>query len=179
MAAFNYSFRAVLASITILSGTVLSIAFLSNTFADSASAASKAATKKNFAAKCERVYGSDKSVKALAIEQSLSYQDICDCAQTNKNLKKQIGAAGIKCFDTKITNFNQPTITGEPPGPNPPPGVTLEGFNPGNNKNVGKATETPPNGTGSAGKFGVDLSSAADNGNCCAGGDKGASNGNK
>jgi hypothetical protein len=179
MAAFNYSFRAVLASITILSGTALSIALLSNTFTDSASAASKAATKKNFAAKCERVYGSDKSVKALAIEETLSYQQLCVCARTNRALRQQLGAAGISCANNQITNFNQPTISGEPPGgPNPPPGTTLTGFNPGNNRNVGKATETPPGGTGSAGKFGVDLSSAADNGNCCAGGDKGASNGN-
>src|SRR5215216_6190912 len=127
MAAFNYSFRAALASITILSGTALSIAFISNAFTDSASAASKASAKRNFAAKCERVYASDKSVKALAIEQSLSYKEICDCAQSSKNLKKQIGAAGIKCFDTKITNFNQPTISGEPPGGPSPPGVTPPG----------------------------------------------------
>jgi hypothetical protein len=176
MAAFNYSFRAVLASITILSGTALSIALLSNIFIDSASAASKAATKKNFAAKCERVYGSDKSVKALAIEETLSYQQLCVCARTNRALRQQLGAAGISCANNQITNFNQPTLGGTPPGT--PPGSTLTGFNPGNNKNVGKATETPPGGTGSAGKFGVDLSSAADNGNCCAGGDKGASNGN-
>lgn len=174
MAAFNYSFRAVLASITILSGTALSIAFLSNTFTDSASAASKAATKKNFAAKCERVY-SNKSVKALAITPA-SNQEICACAQTNRDLRRQLGAAGIKCNQTTITNFNLATPNA-PPGVTPP-GVTLEGFNPGNNKNVGKATETPPNGNGSAGKFGVDLSKEANNGNCCLGGDKGASNGN-
>jgi hypothetical protein len=176
MAAFNYSFRAVFASITILSGTALSIAFLSNTFPDSASAASKALAKKNFAAKCERVY-SNSSLKALAIEETLSYQQLCVCARTNRALRQQLGAAGISCTNNQITNFNQPTIGGTPPG-GPPPGSTLTGFNPGNNKNVGKATETPPGGTGSADKFGVDLSSAAGNGNCCAGGDKGASNGN-
>jgi hypothetical protein len=179
MAAFNRSFRAVLTSITILSGTALSIAFLSNTFTDSASAASKASAKRNFAAQCERVY-SNKSVKALAIEETLSYQQICVCARTNRELRRQLTAAGVTCTNNQITNFNQPTISGEPPGgPNPPPGATLTGFNPGNNKNVGNAGETPPNGNGSAGKFGVDLSSAADNGNCCAGGDRGASNGNK
>jgi hypothetical protein len=179
MAAFDYSFRAVLASITILSGTALSIAFFSNTFGDSASAASKASAKGNFAAKCDRVYG-NASVKALAVEETLSYQQICVCARTNRDLRRQLNAAGVTCTNNQITNFNQPTISGEPPGgPNPPPGATLTGFNPGNHKNVGKAGETPPNGNGSAGKFGVDLSSAADNGNCCAGGDRGASNGNR
>jgi hypothetical protein len=144
MAAFNYSFRAVLASITILSGTALSIAFLSNTFFDSASAANKGATKRNFAAKCERVY-SNKSVKALAIEEARSYQQICVCAQNNRELRRQLSAAGVTCTNNQITNFNQPTPSTDTGGPTPPGGPTLG--NPGNLKSVGHAGEGPPNAT--------------------------------
>lgn len=117
------SFRAVLASITILSGTALSIVFLSSTFTDSASAASKVSAKRNFAAQCERVYGTT-SVKALAIEETLSYQQICVCARTNRELRRQLNAAGVTCANNQITNINQPVSQpGEPgPGPNPDPG---------------------------------------------------------
>ena len=130
MAAFNYFFRAVLASITILSGTVLSIAFLSSTFTDSASAASKASAKRNFAAQCERVY-SNRSVKALAIEETLSYQQLCVCARTNRALRQQLGAAGVSCANNQISNFNQPVSPpGEPgPGPGPGPSPALKGNN--------------------------------------------------
>jgi hypothetical protein len=125
MVAFNCSFRAVLASITILSGTALSIVFTSNTFINSASAA-----KKNFAAKCERVY-SDRSVKALAIGEPLSYQQACICARTNREFRRQLGASGISCTNNQITNFNQPVSpSGEPgPGPGPDPSPALKGNN--------------------------------------------------
>ena len=125
MVAFNCSFRAVLSTITILSGTALSIAFIGNTFINSASAA-----KKNFAAKCERAY-SDRSVKALAIEETLSYQQLCVCARTNRALRQQLGAAGISCANNQITNFNEPVSpSGEPgPGPGPDPSPALNGNN--------------------------------------------------
>jgi hypothetical protein len=125
MVAFNCSFRAVLASITILSGTALSIAFISNTFINSASAA-----KKNFAVKCERVY-SDRSVKALAIGEPLSYQQACICARTNRELRRKLGASGITCTNNQITNFNETVNqSGEPgPGPDPGPGPALKGNN--------------------------------------------------
>ena len=117
MATFHYSFRATLASIAILSGAALSITFLIHTFTDSATAA-----KKNFAAKCERAYG-DISAKALAIEETLSYQQVCVCARTNRTLRRKLGAAGIKCNNSQLTNFNEaPRALGPGPDPGPSPG---------------------------------------------------------
>jgi hypothetical protein len=88
------------------------------------------AASKNFAAKCEGVIGNN--VKALAIEPTYSYQQLCVCARTNPELRKQIGAAGIKCNESTLTNFNQATVAppGEPPsGPPPGPEPTLNGNN--------------------------------------------------
>jgi len=108
--------RAPFGFLVILSA-VSSIALMSNTFAESASAASK-----NFAATCEGLTGGG-SVKALAVEPAYSNQQICACAQTNQELRKQLGAAGIKCNADTLTNLNQavtpPTDTTEPPTPEP------------------------------------------------------------
>ena len=82
------------------------------------------AASKNFAAKCEGVIGNN--VKALAIEPTYSYQQLCVCARTNPELRKQIGAAGIKCNESTLTNFNQPTVV-TPDEPEPEP--TLNGNN--------------------------------------------------
>jgi hypothetical protein len=108
------SLRAPFGLLVILSA-VSSIAIMSNTFAGSASAASK-----NFAATCEGLAGSG-SVKALAVEPAYSHQQICACAQTNEELRKQLGAAGVKCNESTLTNFNQavttPSDTTETPTP--------------------------------------------------------------
>ena len=91
--------------------TISSLAF-SHMFTDTSLAASK-----NFAAQCERLIGSN--VKALAIEPTYSNQQLCACARTNQELRRQLGAAGVKCTSTTITNFNQavatPSDTDEPP----------------------------------------------------------------
>ncbi len=106
--------RAPFGFLVILSA-VSSIALMSSTFAGSASAASK-----NFAATCEGLTGSG-SVKALAVEPVYSHQQICACAQTNQELRKQLGAAGVKCNADTLTNLNQavtpPAATTEPPTP--------------------------------------------------------------
>jgi hypothetical protein len=117
------STKSICAAFLILS-TVSCVA-MGTVFTDATWAASK-----NFAAKCERVMGNN--VKALAIEPTYSYQELCVCARTNPELRKQIGAAGIKCNESTITNFNQATIAppGEPPsGPPPGPEPTLNGNN--------------------------------------------------
>jgi hypothetical protein len=162
MAEFHHSFRAALASLAILSGTALSIAFLSTTFTDSASAASKA-VKKNFAAKCERVY-SDKSVKALAIEETLSYQQICVCARTNRNLRRQLGAAGVTCINNQVTNINQAVSpTGEPgPGPGPEPGPTLNGNNGWGNGGEGINSGSPHGNADQSGTKSADAQGTGD-----------------
>jgi hypothetical protein len=117
--------RAPFGFLVILSA-VSSIALMSNTFAESASAASK-----NFAATCEGLTGGG-SVKALAVEPAYSNQQICACAQTNEKLRKQLGAAGIKCNADTLTNLNQvvtpPTDTTQPPTP-PGPEPALNGNN--------------------------------------------------
>lgn len=135
MAPFHYCFRVTFASVALWSATALSIIFVSSTFTNSASAANKAMATKNFAAKCEQVY-SDRSVKSLAIEETLSYQQICVCARTNRMLRQQLGAAGISCTNTRITNFNQAVATPGPgpdpdpgPGPGPGPDPDLKGNN--------------------------------------------------
>ena len=129
------------------------------------------------------------STKGLAVVGS-SNASACVCASQSayQRRERKIGAASTDTCNIQtpqqITNFNRPpgnppgTPPSEPPG-EPPPTVDLLGFNPGNHKNVGKATETPPSKTApaTASNFGVDLSSPAENGNCCAGGDKGRSNG--
>lgn len=123
MTSSRNSLRAPFGFLVILSA-VSSIALMSNTFAGSASAASK-----NFAATCEGLTGSG-PVKALAIEPTYSNQQICACAQTNEVLRKQLGAAGIKCNADTLTNLNQavtpPTDTTQPPTP---PGPALNGNN--------------------------------------------------
>ena len=122
MTAFYWSSRSALASLAILGGTALSIIFLSNPLTSTATAAGKATAKKNFAVQCERLY-SDRSVKALAIEETLSYQEICACARTNGALRQKLGAAGISCANNRIVNFNQDVNTSGPgPGPRPEPG---------------------------------------------------------
>jgi hypothetical protein len=149
------SFRAAVGSI-ILFSAVSGIAIMSDTFTESAVAASK-----NFAAKCERLTG---SVKALAIVPTYSHQQICACAQTNRELRKQLGAAGIKCSESKITNFNQPAGVNGDNGDNGDNGVNNgdDGLgNPGNDPDgpdtfgpgthVGQAGEDPNN----SGRFGT------------------------
>jgi hypothetical protein len=117
------SIRAALGSIVILSA-VTGVAIVSNSFAQPSLAASK-----NFAAKCEGITG---NVKGLAIEPIYSNQQLCACAATNKEFRRQIGAAGIKCNENQITNFNQTAITTpdttEPPTP-PTPGEPPKGNN--------------------------------------------------
>jgi hypothetical protein len=130
------------------------------------------------------------STKGLAVMGS-SNASACVCPPQSSAYQRRERRPGAATTDDcyiqtpqKITNFNQPpnnppgTPPGEPPV-GPPPTDNLLGFNPGNHKNVGKATETPPRNTApaTASSFGVDLSSPAPNGNCCAGGDKGRSNG--
>ena len=133
MATFHWSSRSVFASLVILGGTALSIIFLSNPLTNAASAAGMAATKKNFAMQCERVY-SDRSVKALAVEETFSHQQICACARTNRALRQKLGAAGISCANNQITNFNQDVDTsgpgsGQGPGPEPTPEPAAKGNN--------------------------------------------------
>ena len=113
------SLRSAFGYLVILSA-VSAVAVMSNTFVESASAASK-----NFAEQCEGFNG---NVKGLAIEPSYSQQQICACAKSNEDLRRQLGAAGIKCFGDKITNFNQATGT---PGSstNPTDDPALKGNN--------------------------------------------------
>jgi hypothetical protein len=139
-------------------------------------------------AQCRLVKSTSGSVKGLAaINGAAGSVCVCPSSQSaHERRQRQPGASSVQTCDIQtpqvVTNFNRPpgtppgTPPGEPPG-EPPTG--LLGFNPGNHKNVGKATETPPGKTApaTASNFGVDLNSPADNGNCCAGGDKGRSNG--
>ena len=90
------------------------------------------AASKNFAAQCERIVG---NVKALAIEPAYSNQQLCACARTNQEFRRQLSATGIKCNENKLTNFNQAVATppdteppNEPPTP-PEPEPTLQGNN--------------------------------------------------
>jgi hypothetical protein len=87
------------------------------------------AASKNFAAQCEQIVGNN--VKALAIEPAYSNQQLCACARTNEELRRQLGATGIKCNESTITNFNQAVATPpdtEPPG-EPPTEPALKGNN--------------------------------------------------
>jgi hypothetical protein len=86
------------------------------------------AASKNFAARCEQIIGNN--VKALAIEPAYSHQQLCACARTNQELRRQISATGIKCNESTITNFNQTVAT--PPDTEPPtepPEPALKGNN--------------------------------------------------
>ena len=74
------------------------------------------AASKNFAAQCERIIGNN--VKALAIEPAYSNQQLCACARTNQEFRRQLSATGIKCNESKITNFTQAVAT--PPDTEPP-----------------------------------------------------------
>lgn len=74
------------------------------------------AASKNFAAQCERIVGNN--VKALAIEPAYSNQQLCACARTNQELRRQLSTTGIKCNENTITNFNQAVAT--PPDTEPP-----------------------------------------------------------
>jgi hypothetical protein len=138
---------------------------------------------------CKLLGSTNGSTKGLAVTKSAA-ASVCVCPSSTsayERRQRRSGSTSVQTCDIQtpqvVTNFNRPpgTPPGTPPGepPGPPPTDNLLGFNPGNNKNVGKATETPPSKTApaTAGAFGVDLSSPADNGNCCAGGDKGRSNG--
>jgi hypothetical protein len=126
----------------VILSAVSSIAIMSNTFAGSASAASK-----NFAATCEGLTGSG-SVKALAIEPNYSNQQICACAQTNQELRKQLGAAGIKCNADTLTNLNQAVTTPESVTPTPTP-----------------ESEPALNGNNGWGNGGEGINNGSDNGN--------------
>jgi hypothetical protein len=88
------------------------------------------AASKNFAAQCEQIVGGN--VKALAIEPGYSNQQLCACARTNQELRRQLTATGVKCNESKITNLNQaiatPPSTPEPPSP-PGPEPALQGNN--------------------------------------------------
>jgi hypothetical protein len=50
---------------------------------------------------------------------------MCACAQINEELRKQLGAAGVKCNENTITNLNQAVTTPSdtPETPTPPGGV--------------------------------------------------------
>jgi hypothetical protein len=147
--------RAPSGCLVILSA-VSSIAVMSSTFAGSASAASK-----NFAATCEGLTGS-RSVKALAVEPAYSHQQICACAKTNKELRKQLGAVGINCNADTLTNLNQavtpPTDATEPPTPEPEPALNGnngwgnggEGIN--NGSDNGNVAQSDPKSADSNGK---------------------------
>ena len=74
------------------------------------------AASKNFAAQCERIV--ENNVKALAIETTYSNQQLCACARTNQEFRRQLSATGIKCNESAITNFNQAVAT--PPDTEPP-----------------------------------------------------------
>ncbi|HKG73417.1 MAG TPA: hypothetical protein VKA79_04185 [Aestuariivirgaceae bacterium] len=74
------------------------------------------AASKNFAARCEQIIGNN--VKALAIEPAYSNQQLCACARTNQELRRQLSATGMKCNESTITNFNQAVAT--PPDTEPP-----------------------------------------------------------
>jgi hypothetical protein len=130
------SMRAAFLILSAASSIAMSIAFT-----ETASAASK-----NFAAKCEGVIG---NVKALAIEPAYSHQQICACAQTNQELRKQLGAAGIKCNESTITNFNQAVAT---PSDTPETPTTPE-------------PEPALNGNNGWGNGGEGINSGSDNGN--------------
>jgi hypothetical protein len=130
---------------------------IGNMFTDTILAASK-----NFAAQCEQIVGSN--VKGLAIEPTYSSQQLCACARTNQEFRRQLGAAGIKCNATTITNFNQavatPSDTDEPPTNEPAPKGNngwangAEGTNNGSNDgNLAQAT-SKTNESGSIGKNG-------------------------
>ena len=138
---------------------------------------------------CKLLGSTNGSTKGLAATKGAA-ASVCVCPSSTsayERRQRQSGSTSVQTCDIQtpqvVTNFNRPpgtppdTPPGEPPGP--PPTVNLQGFNPGNDKNVGNATETPPSKTApaTASNFGVDLSSPASNGNCCAGGDKGRSNG--
>jgi len=167
--------RTAICSISIALGASLGLGILSTQ--------AESATKYQ----CKSFVG---STKGLAVVGS-GNASACVCppqSSAYQRRERRPGAATTdECFiqtPQKITNFNQPPSNppGNPPGEppvGPPPTDTLLGFNPGNHKNVGKATETPPRNTApaTASSFGVDLSSPAPNGNCCAGGDRGRSNG--
>jgi len=136
-------------------------------------------------AQCKLVKSSNGLTRGLAATTGAAASS-CLCPSSQSAYERQQRQAGTSSsrncnIETPrvVRNFNQPpgTPPGEPPGE--PPTNNLLGFNPGNNKNVGKATETPPSKTApaTASNFGVDLSSPAANGNCCAGGERGRSNG--
>jgi hypothetical protein len=141
-----------------------------------------AASKANFnKQQCKMVNG---RLQAVGTRAAGSFSCVCPPASAvslTKN-KRRLGTQSFgECYaaeaPVRTVNFNlsMPPTTNEP---EPPIVSPFTGFNPGNHKNVGKATETPPQGNGSASKFDVNLQSLAANGNCCAGGDKGASNRN-
>jgi hypothetical protein len=136
-------------------------------------------------AQCKRVKTSNGLTRGLAATKGAA-ANVCVCPSSQsayERRQRRSGSSSVQTCDIEtpqvVRNFNQPpgTPPGEPPGE--PPTNNLLGFNPGNHKNVGKATETPPGKTAptTAGAFGVDLNTRASNGNCCAGGDKGRSNG--
>jgi hypothetical protein len=113
--------------VTFIIASAVSWIAMSNMFVDTAFAASK-----NFAAQCEQIVGGN--VKALAIEPSYSNQQLCACARTNEELRRQLTATGVKCNESSITNFNQaiaapPDTTEPPPGPPPGPPPALQGNN--------------------------------------------------
>ena len=117
--------------------------------ASSFSIATEAFAAKNFAVKCEKLNGLNGSLKSLAIS-PIAANQLCTCGQSNRELRRQLNAAGVRCFETKITNFNQPTgANGGNGGNGGPPGDDGLG-NPGNAKPVGKAGEGPPRGSQNA-----------------------------
>ncbi len=121
MTSSHNSLCAAFGSLMILSA-VSGVAVVSNTFVESASAASK-----NFAGQCQDLNG---NVKGLAIEPNYSEQQICACAKSNPEFRQQLGVTGIKCFDNKITNFNQATSTpGSSTNPDPTDDPALSGNN--------------------------------------------------
>src|SRR5688572_17221885 len=73
--------------VALILSAVTGVTILSNSFTQPSLAASK-----NFAAKCEAISG---NVKGLAIEPTYSHQQLCACAATNEEFRRQIGAAGI------------------------------------------------------------------------------------
>lgn len=89
---------------------------------------------KSVSVQCEALM--DNSVRGLAIQETHSNAQLCACARSSIEMRRQIGAAGISCPEQN-RNFNPPTtasISPEPgsgpgPGPGPGPDPRLRGNN--------------------------------------------------
>jgi hypothetical protein len=75
---------------------------------------------KSLSAQCEALM--DNSVRGLAIQETYSNAQLCACARTSSEMRRQVGAAGVSCPEQN-RNFNPPTTaSASPPEPGPGPG---------------------------------------------------------